>query len=198
MDASVYMRPNKPLYGVVKKRRRDTVVANVHEVDEPMFVDRSTECHTTPDDVAKRMVEYLNPFYGKVLEPSAGTGKLICALLDSGVSPLYITAVEKHCQLSVSLRENIVGNVEIHNMCFLEFAQKNKGVFSHILMNPPFKRCKQHINTALSLLNDSDESSMVILVPDSYNHPLFEEVEKLPENTFALANVHTKIMVLNR
>lgn len=70
----------------VKSRKEIEVKQPV--ICAPVVVDRATECHVTPAGVAARMARYLGPTGDYLtLEPSAGTGALIKALLASGHSP---------------------------------------------------------------------------------------------------------------
>ncbi|MCG7625951.1 hypothetical protein [Epibacterium sp. Ofav1-8] len=57
---AIYSRPKKPLTIPVRKRGE---VAPLEKIESPeiITVDRATECHVTPDDVAERMVEISAP-----------------------------------------------------------------------------------------------------------------------------------------
>ena len=82
----IYSRPAKPLT-IPVRARRDAPALALDAVPEVIAVDRATECHITPDDVARRMVDYLGPVGDYLtLEPSAGTGQLARALIASGHS----------------------------------------------------------------------------------------------------------------
>lgn len=189
---------------VVKKRERVPEMAPLQAPDV-IAVDRFTECHVTPPFVAARMVDYLEVEKGLLcLEPEAGTGNLISALLDSGYDPLDIVAVEWHGNLCASIHERFPSNpnLKIYNQCFLNFAtaKENAGIFPRILMNPPFRKVRTHMEAALSLLQRGkhDRAILVALVPITYQHQDAEELETLPLDTFSNTSVYTKIIKIER
>lgn len=192
---AIYSRPNKPLT-IPVRARRDAPALEQAKPPEVITVDRATECHVTPDDVAARMVDYLGPVGDYLtLEPSAGTGQLARALIASGHSPEELTMIERHHALVATLRR--IGPV-IHG-CFLEYADEARGrvEFPRIIMNPPFGGVRKHIEAALSLLGrggHDEPATLVALVPVTFDHPKAEELETLPPDTFSTARVHTKII----
>ena len=196
---SIYYRPAKPLTIPVRKRGEVSPLPDL-EAPEIITVDKATECHVTPDDVARRMVEYLGPVGDFLtLEPSAGTGQLVRALIASGHSTNELTMVELHHRLAAGLRR--IGPVI--QGCFLEYADEIKGraEFPRILMNPPFRHSRKHFNAALSLLGRNgheDPATLVALVPVTFDHEEAEEMERLPDDTFSTARVHTKIIRVRR
>lgn len=192
---SIYTRPNKPLFLNVTRRRDPAPLAPV-DLAAPVMVDKATECHVTPSDVAARMVEYLGPC-GDImtLEPSAGTGHLVRALFAAGQSRFEICMIERHNTLAAQLHK--LGPVI--NRCFLEYAAEARGqvYFPRVIMNPPFSQVRQHVKAALSLMGDTghqERPRLVALVPITYQHPDAETLEELPADTFALARVNTKII----
>ena len=205
MKLSAYTRPKKPDY-IQVTRRADKTVTPLAALPEPVIVDSATECHVTPADVAARMVEYLTPArFGYTLEPSAGTGALVRAAMDAGHT---VQAVERHCALAAILGQ-ILPSQRVENACFLEWSagliaearaeQKEPPLYSRIVMNPPFKKVAQHIAAALSLLDYSGAGGrLVALVPITFQHPQAETLEVLPDNTFALAKVNTKIILIEK
>jgi hypothetical protein len=196
---AIYSRPKKPLTIPVRKRG-EVAPLEVVKAPEIIAVDRATECHVTPDDVAGRMVDYLGPVGDYLtLEPSAGTGQLARALLASGHSPQELTMIERHHALAAMVRK--IGPT-IHG-CFLEYADEVKGraEFPRILMNPPFREVRKHIAAALSLLGrggHTEPATLVALVPVTFEHPEAEHLETLPPDTFSTAKVYTKIIRIRR
>jgi hypothetical protein len=195
MKPGVYTRPDKPMF-VPVRRRRDFAALPRAEVPEIVAVDRATECHVTPPDVAARMVEYLGPPGDYLtLEPSAGTGNLTRALLESGHSRHELTQVERHTKLAAVLHQ--FGPVI--NRCFLEYAAEARGKveFPRVIMNPPFSDVRKHVAAALSLMGRNGHDCapcLVALVPITFRHELAEELEILPDDTFATARVNTKLI----
>jgi len=196
MKPGVYTRPAKPLVIPVRRRGKFTSIATA-PLPEPVMVDRATECHVTPPDVAARMVAYLGR-RGDIntLEPSAGTGNLSRALIESGHSSCELVQVERHWNLVKGLYQ--FGAV--NHRCFLECAEEWRGrvIFPRVIMNPPFSDVRKHIAAALSLLGDVGHEdappTLVALVPVTFERPGFETLETLPDDTFSTARVNTKIV----
>jgi phospholipid N-methyltransferase len=167
-------------------------------------VDAATECHVTPRDVAERMVDYLGPVGDYMtLEPSAGTGQLIRALLASGHSRCELCAVERHTGLFNTLHKiDGISGAGLVNRCFLEWTEEAKCsvTFPRIIMNPPFRKVRHHMAAVLSMLcrGAHDRATLVALVPVTYQHPDAEEIETLPSDTFASAKVFTKIVRIEK
>ncbi|MGH1472694.1 MAG: class I SAM-dependent methyltransferase [Cellvibrionaceae bacterium] len=194
MDSSVYVRPNKPKRIEVKNRERNFPRPTEIKKPEILSVDRSTECHVTPAETAGRMIDYLNLENGlSVLEPECGTGNLIDALTDSGYD-LSITAVERFIALYQASRVRFAENkgIDFINECFLEFAENTNQRFDRIVMNPPFRQTKKHIEAAISLLNNN--GLLIALVPVTYQREEIYEIEVLERGIFSTANVLTKII----
>ena len=180
MKASVYSPPRK-------SRRLEVIrktVAPLGALQSPSVVEvgAGTECHVTPPEVAARMVDYLelSPDLS-VLEPSAGTGNIIDALKGHK----NITAVELNYSLCKILR-NRINPIQ---QCFLEYAAEPRS-FDRVIMNPPFKKIKAHINAALNCL--APGGLLIALVPITYDGG--EVIETLSNDTFAHARVNTKIV----
>jgi hypothetical protein len=152
--------------------------------------------HVTPPDVARRMVEYLGRRGDYLtLEPSAGTGNLSRALLESGHSRYELCQVERHIKLAGMLYS--LGPVI--NRCFLEYEVEARGKveFPRIIMNPPFSDVRKHVAAARRLMGHNGHTEapcLVALVPITFDDPDAETLEHLPEDTFATARVRTKII----
>lgn len=196
MRKSVYTRPDKRKVALRPEKVAEVDLEEV-AICKPIIVDRGTECHVTPPDVASRMIYYLNPSeHERVLEPSAGTGNLVQALLDAGVHDEDITTIERNYQLHEHLKDRFAHSLGgMFSYDFLEWAaaQHPTSKWDCIIMNPPFSKVKQHIEAAVSLLRD-DYSNLVALVPVTFNDDRFSTVEFLPEDTFAACKVRTKII----
>lgn len=195
MKASVYTRPKTARFIPVRKRkeisREDHTLLN--DLQRPIEVSGHTECHITPPTVAQRMAEYLDAHpYESVLEPSAGTGNLVYALLQHGHDPRQICAVERHMALKDACDERFNHRIATFNQCFLDFAKMNQWAFPYALMNPPFKQVRRHMNAAISCL--APGGTLVALVPNTYEYAGMETLEILPPDTFAWAKVYTKIV----
>lgn len=195
MRPSMYTRPDKPKY-IPVTRREDIGKIVAPPVPEVIAVDKSTECHVTPAEVARLMVFYLGLETGKerVLEPEVGTGNLVQALLDAGHPADKVTAVELNVQLSRRVRERFDNAVEVIQGDFLTEPLE---LFDRIVMNPPFRNVKTHVAAAVKHLEPG--GICVALVPSTFHWDGMETLEHLDNTTFASAKVITKIVrITNR
>lgn len=192
MDRSVYTRPKKPDYAPVQRRERVDTSAPAAPA-EPIQVHAGTECHVTPEGVAGRMFDYLAPNgMETVLEPSAGTGNLVAAMLDSVQA---VHAVEMQQSLAGAIEQRFEDDpaLTVWRADFLDWAAEPcRDRYSAILMNPPFKQVKKHMQAAIDLLESGGR--LIALVPITYQHPEAYDLEELGPDTFANAKVYTKII----
>lgn len=173
----------------------------------------------TPPELARRMA-YLADACGldgkRVLEPSAGTGNLIRAAIDSatGADNLKITAVEIDRNLIEALklqRQRTIGantgNFEIKTGDFLQYSPADDGWppqhFDAVLMNPPFDHGSDidHIKHALQFLKPGGR--LVAICANGPRQqaelkPLASTWEELPAGTFEGTNVRTVLLTIDR
>lgn len=201
MNPNLYTRPPGKRHVTRTPRERLDVSAfreNLTTAPAPVVVDRSTDCFVTPPEIAAQMVEVLDPSPGeRILEPSAGTGNLVAALLDAGHEPGNVVAVEMALSLADALRKRLDG-VTVETADFLEWSAEASERFAGVLMNPPFskRRAPKHVDAALSLLQDGGR--LVALVPCTFEHDEAETVADLEPGTFAGTEVRTKIILIER
>lgn len=121
----------------------------------------------TPDDLAARMVALADIHPGdKVLEPSAGTGSILRAIVDAETDPNragpapHVTAVEINPKLFAALPKHLAESAICGN--FLSITPDTEhpggqpiGEFDAIVMNPPFRNGEdiKHILHAVRFLN---------------------------------------------
>lgn len=195
MKPDCYRMAKRPVFLPVKRREDFAPIAKV-EAPEIVAVDRFTECHVTPPEVAARMVRYLGETCDRLtLEPSAGTGNLSRALIESGHSPCELVQVERHNRLASGLHK--FGAVI--NRCFLEYAAEARGKveFPRVVMNPPFSDVRKHVAAARSLLGRHGHPAppvLVALVPITFQAEGMQTLETLADDTFSTAKVRTKIV----
>lgn len=196
MDKSVYKRPEKPRFILVKRRERDFALNSTNEWPELLTVDRSTECHVTPQKIALSMVDYLEVENGmSVADPQCGTGSLIAALKESG-KRLNICGIELNLQLVRSCEKRFHNeSIELVNSCFIEYASANARKFDRIISNPPFRNIQRHIAASLTML--APGGVLVALVPVTFDHENATHLENIERGAFSLTNVATKIISLN-
>lgn len=117
---------------------------------EVVNVQQTFQSFNTPDEIASQMCQWADLTAGdKLLEPSAGTGRLIHAALSSGILQSDIVAVEVDPKKASALKCRAI--------C-ADFLSCNGelGKFDRILMNPPFSRGQDvaHIMHALNFLEE--------------------------------------------
>jgi phospholipid N-methyltransferase len=164
----------------------------------------------TPQWLARRMADEAGILAGRrVLEPSAGTGNIIRAIMDNatGADCVHIVAVEINPALAQGLeqqRSKTVyandSNFSIHCADFLE-CNGDLGKFDRILMNPPFQNGDdiKHITHAITFLKPGG-----VLVAICANgprqqeklKPLADHWEELPADTFKEAGTGVKTVLL--
>lgn len=107
----------------------------------------------TPEELAQMAVEIAQP-RGRILEPSAGLGRLYLAIRGVTVDPITLVEVSADC--CGVLFDEIEGDeaAVLVQRDFLACTVSDLGMFDSIVMNPPFKMGTdiKHIDHALSLL----------------------------------------------
>jgi predicted RNA methylase len=165
----------------------------------------------TPKELAKRMIDTATHGLGcaglRVLEPSAGTGVLLDAVIDSaaGADCCTTVAVEIDERLATELKRRrdlrLHTNDANHKVVCADFLLCNEelGTFDRILMNPPFADGADvdHVTHALTMLSPGGRlvaimSSGVTFRQDKRTvafRTLVQEragvIEPLPDDTFA-------------
>lgn len=203
MNLNCFARPNKPL---TCKRPNFDIKVPIVDIHAPKLlkVDSSTECHTTPDHVADLMVSYLEyepPTIDKagstILEPHAGTGQLVQALLNADIESWRINTIEKHNKLVDHMAERFKGlSVNFNQGDFLTDYNEFAGEYNRIICNPPFKQIIKHIDQVYKCLKVGGVA--ICLVPSTYKKIDHEVLEELDSNTFSYAKVNTKIIRITK
>jgi len=116
----------------------------------------------TPRDVASLMVNWLqihpNQTYLKVLEPSAGTGVLLDALIEHGIAKFDV------CELNEALRNGLREKYQVNPMIDCLKIEHQK--YDRIIMNPPHKQDVEHLMHMHSLLKP--EGRVVCLIHNTF------------------------------
>ena len=151
----------------------------------------------TPPELAERMVSLADIRPGHhVLEPSAGTGRILAAL--PNVRPHgYVVAVEINYNLAKLLEE--VAD-DTRNCDFLE-CNGDLGTFDRILMNPPFANGDdiKHIKHAATMLNPGGKLVAICAGgPRQYEQlkPIADTWEPLPAGTFSESGTEVSTVLL--
>lgn len=157
----------------------------------------------TPADLAQRMAAILNPKPGaRILEPSAGLGRLLDAL--APFAPTEIVAVEQAPQCAGELFAQNQERVTIKQRDFLNLTTADLGTFDGIMMNPPFhlRSDIKHIQHARTFLRPGGK--LVAICLDSYKRaetlqPIADSWEALPPGIFKETgtNVNCVLIVIS-
>ena len=126
--------------------------------------------YETPDKEANLIAKLVLPTDKSILEPFAGTGQIVKALLRSW-KPKSIVAFEKSLQRADKLSEIIVAPPfnEFYNLItqcrdFFQYRDSSQ-LYDLIITNPPFDTAIKGIKYSLTLLNDKPESRLLFLLP---------------------------------
>jgi hypothetical protein len=136
----------------------------------------------------------------RVLEPSAGTGNLLRAIVEAEPTA-KIHAVEINRALCDALPASLMADGEALCADFLTCTTEQLGRFNKILMNPPFANGADvvHIKHALHFLER--DGVLVALCANGPRQqkelrPLATTWEELPEGTFADTSVRAVLMAV--
>jgi protein-L-isoaspartate O-methyltransferase len=155
----------------------------------------------TPPELAKRMVELagIGP-KDRVLEPSAGTGNLLHAIVEAEATA-RIRAVEFNPTLCATLPSHLLEGGEVLCADFLSCTVEQLGRFDKIVMNPPFTNGADvdHVKHALSFLEPG--GVLVALCANGPRQqaalrPLATTWEDLPDGTFASEGTNVRVALM--
>jgi phospholipid N-methyltransferase len=155
----------------------------------------------TPPALAKRMAKLADIEGGdRVLEPSAGTGNLIRAIVDA--QPMAdVFAVEVNRALCDALPVGLLFDGEALCQDFLTCTTEQLGRYNKILMNPPFANGAdiEHIKHALRFMKR--DGVLVALCANGPRQqaelrPLADTWEELPDGTFADQGTGVRVVLL--
>jgi phospholipid N-methyltransferase len=155
----------------------------------------------TPPALAARMAKLADiGWHDRVLEPSAGTGNLLHAIIDAEPTA-RICAVEINRALCDVLPSNLLADGEAFCADFLVCTTEQLGRFDKVLMNPPFHNGADiaHIKHALHFLER--DGRLVALCANGPRQqaelrPLATTWEELPEGTFASQGTDVRAVLM--
>ena len=179
----------------------------LHEMDKAaaagVQVVIAPQLFPTPPELADRMVALADIRPGqKVLEPSAGTGRIIDAIRRNAHG-CAITAVELNCNMAHRLR-TVDCVDDTRQADFLE-CNGDLGTFDRIVMNPPFANADdiKHIMHALKMLKPGGRLVAICANGPRQNDKLRPIVEarggiweELPSDTFICTGTSVRTVLL--
>lgn len=191
----------KPEEEAAFKAIGDSLKAGVQTVSAPQLF-------PTPASLARQLVDMADIRPGHdVLEPSAGTGRLLDQLYnDDGTAIVNeggkLVAVEVNCKLASRLRA-AYANAEIVNGDFLA-TNGDIGQFDRIVMNPPFEKGSdiKHVRHAIGKLKSGGRLAAIVANGPRQRKELADADEwiDLPAGSFVSegTSVNAAIIVFNR
>lgn len=179
---------------------RFAVLAGRHENGTAPRAVVSYQLFQTPPDIAERMAKLacLKPG-DRVLEPSAGLGRLLDAI--APYNPAEVVAVEMSADCAGELFRQYRPRVTIKQRDFLTLTRDYIGTFDAVTMNPPFHMRADiaHIRHALTFLRSGGK--LVALCLDTPHRAtalreMAESWEVLPPETFAKEGTRVQTTLL--
>lgn len=143
----------------------------------------------TPSDLAARLVALLDLAPGsRVLEPSAGLGRILDCLPMSKVSE--VVAIDQSPDCTAELFKQDRQGVKILQRDFLSVLPDEIGHFNAVAMNPPFtvRSDIKHIRHAMDFLRPGGRLACIMMDTPRRETTFRDEAthwEKLPENSFS-------------
>jgi len=176
---------------------KDSLKAGVQTVCAPQLF-------PTPPAIAEMMVEYAEIQPGEcVLEPSAGTGNLIDAVLNTVDTEVLAYEINQGLCSGLS-RKFPEYKAQIRQRDFLEVTDF-QGCYPKIIMNPPFENGTDiaHILHAIKFLKPGGRLVALCANGPRQNEklkPLADHWEVLPENSFKNqgTGVNVALMIYNQ
>jgi SAM-dependent methyltransferase len=167
----------------------------------------------TPPDLARRLVAVLDPRPGaRVLEPSAGLGRLLdalaafaspspCLRVSASSRPPETVAVEIAPDCARVLFEQNRPGVTLKQRDFLACTPAELGLFDFVAMNPPFHRGDdvRHILHARQFLAPGGRIAALCFdtpARETQLRPLCATWEKIPAGTFAKEGTRVPTVLL--
>lgn len=142
----------------------------------------------TPESLADRLVSML-PLTGRLLEPSAGLGRLYRAIRHRSDAHITLVEVAADCCAELYRETESDSACRLVQADFLACDSGRLGLFNGIVMNPPFKMGTdaKHIRHALTMLRPGGKLvSLCAAGPKQRKvlQPLCTEWHDLPQDSF--------------
>jgi SAM-dependent methyltransferase len=192
------MENNAAGYAMEEMRPRFQTLAGRHDNGTAPRAVVAFNLFQTPREVAARMAELACVTPGaRVLEPSAGPGRLIDAVRP--YQPGHVVAVEiaPQCAAELYRREDCT----LRQSDFLTLHPPSLGYFDRIIMNPPFhlRADIKHIQHARQMLNPGGK--LVALCMATHHRedalrPLCCHWERLPAESFKAEGTKINVVLL--
>jgi len=146
----------------------------------------------TPPELAERLVDAAGIQPGwRVLEPSAGSGNLVGAILGRGA---YCVAIEVNVRLSAMIGARFCNGLSCSLNC-ADFMTWDGGPFDAVVMNPPFERRQDeaHLRRAISMLRPGGRLACIVSRTTGDRLRGEFNIENLPDDSFAKSENPTHV-----
>ena len=179
-------------YAMEEMRPRFDRIAGRHGNGTAPVAVSAYQLFQTPVPIATHLAELLDlksmprPF--RMLEPSAGLGRLLDALLP--YDPAMVQAVEIATPLCAELYRQDRAKVNLHQRDFLTMTPGDTGFFDAVIMNPPFHMRSdiKHLLHALTFLKPGGKLAAICMAGphrEAQLRPLASKWISLDPATFA-------------
>lgn len=162
--------------------------------------------YPTPKQLIEQMLNEVDVHGKVVLEPSAGKGNIVNALLDAGAREVLACENDTNLLWTLQLEQPLDGRFRFLKNDFLEVKSEEISHINAIVMNPPFSSAAKHILHAWNIAPEG--CTIVALCNDtSFQHNTDTDWEKLREaveangrsltfvDAFASAERQTNVLV---
>ena len=184
----------------VKTEQQKTADALRESLKTGVTVAVADQLFPTPPDLVERMLDLAEIDAGMtVLEPSAGTGNIVRAIIDRVDTEIVAYEIRQ------DLCAKLAATFPSYRLCarsadFLEVTD-NMGEWPRIVMNPPFKNGQdiKHIQHACKMLKPGGRLVAICANGPRQNDqlkPLASHWEELPSGTFAGTCVRSVLMTI--
>lgn len=176
-------------YAMQEQGERFARMAGRHENGTAPRAVSAYQLFQTPADLAESLVALLDPKPGaRVLEPSAGLGRILDAL--KPFEPVEVVAVEVAASCAGELFRQDRQGVTIKQRDFLTVTPEEIGLFDAVVMNPPFhmRADIRHIQHAQKFLKPGGMLAAICFDTEHRRtalKPLAETWIDIPAGTFA-------------
>ena len=187
-------------------RGRFEALKGRHEAGTAPRAVSSFNLFQTPEHIAARMVELAKaelPNAARILEPSAGLGRIYRAILD-GYPAARVVMVEESDECRRELSRSLEGREgdRVFAGDFLEMnAEEIGGTFDLVIMNPPFKQGRdiKHILHARGMLHPGGLLVSLCYAgarQSAFLKPLADTWEMLPDGSFKSEGTRAGVALL--
>lgn len=198
------MENNAAGYAMQEMRPRFDRLAQRHENGTAPRAVVVYQLFQTPEPIAAQLVSLLElKPQARVLEPSAGLGRLLDALKPFDLSE--VVAVEQAADCARELFQQDRPNLKIKQRDFLTVTPAELGLFDAVAMNPPFHMRSdiKHILHALTFLKPGGRLAAICMDGPARTEqlkPLADHWIPLPANSFKSSGtgVNAVLLTINK